>query len=584
MLEFTGAVFLAKLTVRDFSVEAIGDPFISNDGVSLLLGSGFVAFLLIWVCCLLLWIIDNYQENIVGIKKSRKTFIAVILLSTLFSFVGFLAFNSAKWVMETFSGVGIQEILYTISQPIEGTDTSQVFSFLVEPLNNAILFASVFALIVSCLIVVFYPSGVRLDKKRIYFGVVHSLPLVTSVAVLFSGIALGVGEFGYSEVKSYLFDTSTIYEEEYADPATTKLTFPEHKRNLIYIFVESLETTYLSKELGGDMDYNLLPNLSGMIEKGEAINFSNSELIGGGLTPPGTGFTVGAMVAQTAGIPLNVVGGLNENDYGATDNFLPGAYSIGQILEKQNYRQMLLIGSDGYFGGRDKYFEQHGDFEIRDLGYAQKNGWVPKNYRVGWGYEDEKLIDFAKESLTELSSGDDPFNLTMLTVNTHFPNGLMTAETENVYDVQYHNVIQHADELLYELLSWIKEQPFYADTTIVLSGDHLTMDATFSENVSEDYERTVFNMVINSPIAATSEKNRNFTTLDFFPTTLAALGVEIEGDRLGLGTNLFSSEETISEKKGFDYLTDELSMRSKFYQEDILKGSDISAKRESQSE
>ena len=37
------------------------------------------------------------------------------------------------------------------------------------------------------------------------------------------------------------------------------------------------------------------------------------------------------------------------------------------------------------------------------------------------------------------------------------------------------------------------------------------------------------------------KKNRDFSTLDFFPTTLASLGVQIEGDRLGLGTNLFSN-------------------------------------------
>ncbi len=35
------------------------------------------------------------------------------------------------------------------------------------------------------------------------------------------------------------------------------------------------------------------------------------------------------------------------------------------------------------------------------------------------------------------------------------------------------------------------------------------------------------------------EKNREFTTLDMFPTTLAALGCTIEGDKLGFGVNLF---------------------------------------------
>ena len=55
-------------------------------------------------------------------------------------------------------------------------------------------------------------------------------------------------------------------------------------------------------------------------------------------------------------------------------------------------------------------------------------------------------------------------------------------------------------------------------------------------------------------IEAENAKNREFTTLDMFPTTLAAIGCKIEGNRLGLGTNLFSSERTLSEQLGMDYL------------------------------
>ena len=60
--------------------------------------------------------------------------------------------------------------------------------------------------------------------------------------------------------------------------------------------------------------------------------------------------------------------------------------------------------------------------------------------------------------------------------------------------------------------------------------------------------------------------NREATTLDMFPTTLAALGVSIEGDRLGMGTNLFSDEETLAEKLGIEKLNEELMYKSKFYE------------------
>lgn len=35
------------------------------------------------------------------------------------------------------------------------------------------------------------------------------------------------------------------------DPALVPVTFPEQKRNLVYIFMESMESTYASTDVGG---------------------------------------------------------------------------------------------------------------------------------------------------------------------------------------------------------------------------------------------------------------------------------------------------------------------------------------------
>ena len=58
--------------------------------------------------------------------------------------------------------------------------------------------------------------------------------------------------------------------------------------------------------------------------------------------------------------------------------------------------------------------------------------------------------------------------------------------------------------------------------------------------------------------------------MDLYPTTLAAMGVQIEGDRIGLGTNLFSDKETILEKYGDVKVQQELSKGSSFYRKKIL--------------
>ena len=80
-----------------------------------------------------------------------------------------------------------------------------------------------------------------------------------------------------------------------------------------------------------------------------------------------------------------------------------------------------------------------------------------------------------------------------------------------------------------------------------------------------DQKRRVYNLIINSPIEAKQTKNREFSSLDMFPTTLASMNVKIEGDRLGLGTNLYSDEKTLIEQYGYDKVNSELEKRSIFY-------------------
>lgn len=127
------------------------------------------------------------------------------------------------------------------------------------------------------------------------------------------------------------------------------------------------------------------------------------------------------------------------------------------------------------------------------------------------------------------------------------------------------NVLACSDRLLMEFIEWCKQQDFYEDTVIVISGDHPRMDTIFVDGV--DYvDRTVYNCFVNTDkTVALSQKNREFTTMDMFPTVLSAMGFEIEGDRLGLGTDLFSSRQTLAEELGYSYFQEELSRSSLYY-------------------
>ena len=309
-----------------------------------------------------------------------------------------------------------------------------------------------------------------------------------------------------------------------------------------------------------------IPELESLADNN--LNFSHKAGLGGALSYPGTTWTAAAMVAQTSGVPVKI--SLEADAYGADNSFLPGATSVGQILEEQGYTQVLLLGSDAEFHGREAYFTEHGNYEILDTRALKEADRLPEDYEAWWGFEDEKLFSYAREELTRLEEEGAPFNFTMLTADTHFPDGCSCRLCRDEYDTQYANVLACSSRQVAEFVTWIQEQPFYENTTIVISGDHLTMDAGFMEDIDPDYTRTVYNCIIHAAAEPSKEKSRQFGTFDLFPTTLAALGAEIDGDRLALGTNLFSDKETLTEQFGYEYLTEELQKQSEFYDEELL--------------
>ena len=364
-------------------------------------------------------------------------------------------------------------------------------------------------------------------------------------------------------IESQTHDSSFI-ASEYVKPEKTNIELPEEKRNLIYIFLESMETTYYSMQDGGLSQYDLIPEISKLAK--EETNFSDTDKLGGAYTLYGTTWTVGAMTAQTAGVPLKL--SIEDNAMGEYSTFLGGAYSLGQVLQKNGYHNYLLLGSDATFGGRRNLFEQHGNYEIWDFESARNESRVDE--KIWWGYTDDQLFEYAKEKVAYLAEQDEPFNFTMLTADTHFPDGYRCKDCPNKWDEQYKDVISCSSKKVGDFIKWLQKQDYYDNTTIVIAGDHLTMQSNFFElEDGQDYQKKVVNLIINPAVEA-ENTNRIYSTMDLYPTTLAALGANIEGNKLGLGTNLFSNEETLIEKYGVEYVNNELMKISRFYNNNIL--------------
>ena len=438
---------------------------------------------------------------------------------------------------------------------MSGTDSAVIMNFMTTALLPAIVAWVVLSLLFGAKRgngEKFYPFT---RKRSRIISLVLSLVMLTCAAVTVD----------LPSYIAYVSQQSTIYQDEYVDPLKAEITFPEEKRNLIYIFLESMENTYMSKDVGGGLDENVMPELTALVQDEENINFSHTDGIGGFHNMTGASWTIGAMVAHTSGIPLKVPIGVDRNEYGQ-DSFLPGVNTLTNVLQEAGYYQTLMVGSDANFGGRKPYFEQHGLDRTFDIFTAREVGIVPPGYFVFWGMEDMHLFDFAKQELTKIAEQEEPFAFTMLTVDTHRTNGYVCRKCIRLWGEQYENVISCSSKQVYDFVEWIKQQDFYENTTIIIAGDHITMDEGYIDrNVDETYDRTVYNCIINSAIEGQNTKNRQFVAADMFPTTLAAMGCEIKGERLGLGTNLFSGKPTLAEEMGLEVFDGELLKTSDYY-------------------
>lgn len=497
-------------------------------------------------------------------RKKRRFSLFPPLICTAVVLIAFLCFFSARWFVRVYGRTGFDSILYTLTASLGGVQSGLVFQYLLQALLPSVLCTGLASFLFFFLLRRNATGKNQSSRPRRFPSVPVAL-LLSAGLIVFAAFDVGLVEYISDQIND-----SDLYETSYVNPDSVEISFPEKKRNLIYIYLESMETTFLSKELGGAMDENLIPELYQLAKDNTCFSNGDSD-VGGFYTAAGATWTVGSMVAQTAGIPLKTPTE-DVNKYGASgEDFLPGVTSLTSILHDAGYYQALMVGSDASFGGRKPYFLQHGMDKVYDIYTARQDGIVPSDYFVWWGMEDLHLFEYARQELTKIAAQEQPFAFTMLTVDTHHVGGYQCALCQpSASGETYDQSISCSSRQVAAFVEWIQAQSFYENTTVIIVGDHESMDNGYIErNVPDDYQRLVYNCFINAAVEPAKTQNREYCAVDLFPTTLAAMGCRIEGDRLGLGTNLFSTQATLTEQHGFDRFNRELAKASSYYEENF---------------
>lgn len=474
-----------------------------------------------------------------------------IYAACIMALVGIIALVACRWYGQHYCA-GFEEILVTVTSPLKGTDTTAIkdgFATCVPPV------ALLFGLFVLPA-VLWYRIGAKKAHSKTK-TIADNLFVAAGCVILLSGLLYVDRHFGISDYAIAKTQQTDVYQKYYVDPDDISITNSGTKKNLILLYVESLETSYASFEEGGGQDINYIPQLTQLAK--EEVNFTDDGLLGGFHNTMGSSWTAGALFSSTAAVPYPTGTAVNVQ----ADSFALGVTGLYDILARDGYSQYYMCGSDAYFGGRSSYYQSHGDLTIYDLNTAKKEGFIGEDYHVWWGMEDTKLYSYAKEKILAAAEKEEPFSFTMLTVDTHFPSGYICAECGDSYPTVAENVVSCADRQATEFVNWCRQQDFFEDTIIVVTGDHPRMDKPMPKD-TPSYQRTCYAVFVNCDDKTADSKNRLYTQLDMLPTTLGAMGYDIEGDCIGLGVNLFSGKETLAEQLGFDTLNAELTKSSDF--------------------
>ncbi|MEI6093701.1 MAG: sulfatase-like hydrolase/transferase, partial [bacterium] len=451
----------------------------------------------------------------------------------LFYWLSFTLCITGFWISKKFGEPSFEQVFYHVQFSLTGlmqADPELVKSFLKNCLIYPVvlaLFVYLYEILLNTIRKIGLKRSVLIFKRTSYkfmrtiFG--FSLFFFQKKLPIF--FLIGASIFFLSKISfwSYLQDQKRkdLFSENYVEPG--QITSPQKKKNLILIYVESLETTYSDDQIFGT---DLLTELNAKT-KG-ASSFENYR------QTSGTGWTIAAMVSTQCGIPLQP-SFYDANDFGeSVKYFLPRATCLGDMLKRAGYKNVFMGGASLLFAGKGKFLKAHGYDEL----YG-KEEWEKLNQDVfdGWGLHDDLLLNNAKKRLDELEKGPTPFNLTILTVDTHHPNGFLSDFCIKRRASNFTGIVKCTSVLLSDFIEYIYKQNYIKNTTVVILGDHLAMKNEIYEKITKDPNRTIFNKFISSePLKRNREEFSHFSVL---PSVLYSMGFRFKDNRLALGASGF---------------------------------------------
>ena len=442
-------------------------------------------------------------------RRSTYTFLVIFYIN--------LVFLSLYFFINYLSSDGINDaILFHLRYGITGFGKNEyIFPFLILLLTNIILL----------ILVKQFITNINKESSVKLISIIPFVILLTSI--LFNPFYKDIFNLFNERNTQKDIDENLFFEQD--------IFFNNNKKNVIFIYLEQVERTYLNE----DIFPGLTPNLK-RLEKA-SMSFTNIH------SPRATNWTIAGMAASQCGVPL-LTPVASQNSMSGVDKFIPLARCLGDILNDESYDLHYMGGSDLDFAGKGNFYKTHGFGSVEGW-HELKNVINDKDYRSPWGIYDDELLNLISRRITKLSKQEKHFGLFSLTLDTHHPNGYISASCKNK---KYHdgsnlilNSLHCIDQLIGKFMDEYLSSDIYKNTTLVLLSDHLALKNTASDILEQGDRKNLF-MIFDESIKP-QLINKIGNVFDIGPTVISVMGSNIMG--LGLGRNLIFNE---SLSNGYD--------------------------------
>lgn len=479
-------------------------------------------------------------------RRSKRRFRLIVgkTFGWFFAILGAILFASSMWVQNTFGFVSFHQFLANLPTAGGGEggngDPEMIRSYFIEAVGIPLLILVALGIFYR----LFLRAIVR-RKPRTWMARSHALVSTAVAAAL-----LAAGASSMSTTVSFPLYVRGLFTDEtlanyYQSPEI--LSSPEEKKNLVLIYLESMDDAFSQEDI---MGADLLSDLDAATDGWASVPKLTDN--------PYYAYTMGGIVDSQCGTPPKPADGMiiteaapeagnsiSEGD----EKFMPAATCLGDVLKADGYNNYYMGGAAAWFAYKGKFLETHGFDTV-----IGRDNWVAdgESELSGWGLSDQRLFTIAKERIKELHDADEPFTFSTITLDDHAP----------IYDFGYcpdtsgsvaNSTLRCQSEIVADFIDYMKDEGMLDDTVVVVMADHSMFMASEASDYkrkmsfTELYQVPLYNRIW-SPDGAEFARESGINA-NMYPTILELLGYELKDGRAGVGVSFQTPASAVADEK-----------------------------------